>query len=95
VLPVTVTTGIACYPPLEEILAPLQDLCKRVIPIDADTLALKAGTAQAMNVVMLGALSRFIPLPEDLLLASLSEVVPSKYLDANKKAFALGKAEVE
>ena len=95
VLPVTVTTGIACYPPLEEILAHLQDLCKRVIPIDADTLALEAGTAQAMNVVMLGALSRFIPLPEDLLLTSLSEVVPSKYLDANKKAFAQGKAEVE
>jgi indolepyruvate ferredoxin oxidoreductase, beta subunit len=95
VLPATVTTGISCYPPLEEILAPLQDLCKKVIPIDADSLAQRAGTTQAMNVVMLGALSKFIPLPEDLLLATLSEVVPAKFLDANKKAFALGKAEVE
>jgi indolepyruvate ferredoxin oxidoreductase beta subunit len=95
VLPATVTTGNSRYPLLEEILGPLRVLAKRVIPIDADALAVKAGTAQAMNVVMLGALSGFIPLAEDQLLKALEEVVPPKYLDANKLAFALGKAEVE
>jgi indolepyruvate ferredoxin oxidoreductase beta subunit len=95
VLPVTVTTGSSRYPPLEEILTPLQDLCQKVLSIDADAIASSAGTAQAMNVVMLGALSQYIPLPEDLLRAALSEVIPSKYLDVNMKAFALGKAEVE
>ncbi len=95
VLPVTVTTGNFRYPSIEEILTPLRDLCQKVLPLDADAIALRAGTAQAMNVVMLGALSQYIPLPEDLLLAALSKVVPSKYLDMNMKAFALGKAEVE
>lgn len=95
VLPVTVTTGIASYPPLEEILAKLRDVCRNATPIDATALAEQAGAAQAMNVVMLGALSRYIPLPEDLLLDALAEVVLSKYLEVNRRAFALGKAEVE
>lgn len=95
VLPITVTTGKASYPSMDEILQPLRQLCKEVLTIDATTLAKQAGTEQAMNVVMLGALSRFIPLEEELLLEALAEVVPSKYLSANRKAFALGKTEVE
>ncbi len=94
VLPITVTTGKATYPPLEEILQPLGQLCKRVLPMDATALAKQAGTEQAMNVVMLGALSSFIPLPVDLLLEALVEVVPPKHVASNRKAFALGKAEV-
>lgn len=95
VLPVTVTTGVARYPQLDEILSPLEGLCRTVKAMDATALAKKAGTAQAMNVVMLGALARYIPLPEDLIQAALCDVVPPKYLEANKKAFSLGKAEVE
>jgi indolepyruvate ferredoxin oxidoreductase beta subunit len=95
VLPVTVTTGVASYPHLDEMLAPLEGLCRTVKAMDATALAKKAGTAQAMNVVMLGALARYIPLPEDLIQAALCDVVPPKYLEANKKAFSLGKAEVE
>jgi Pyruvate/2-oxoacid:ferredoxin oxidoreductase gamma subunit len=48
-----------------------------------------------MNVVMLGALSKYTPIKEELLLDALCDVVPKKYLDANKRAFQIGKAEVE
>lgn len=95
VLPVTVTTGAARYPPLNELLRPLEGQCKSVKSLDATLLAKRAGTAQAMNVVMLGALSRYIPLPPDYIMQALLEVVPPKHLEANKKAFLLGKAEVE
>ncbi len=95
VLPITVTTGKALYPSLEKILLPLRGVCKDVKTMDAASLAKQAGTAQAMNVVMLGALSKYIPLPEKVLLDALSDVVPKKYLDVNKNAFELGKAEVE
>jgi indolepyruvate ferredoxin oxidoreductase beta subunit len=95
VLPVTVTCGKADYPPLSEIIAPIKARCSKVIAMDAAALAEKAGTSQAMNVVMLGALSRYIPLSEDMIIQALSLVVPQKFLEANKKAFALGKAEVE
>jgi len=90
-----VTCGQAEYPPLQEILAPLKARCGKVIAMDATALAKNAGTAQAMNVVMLGALARYIPLSEELILQALSLVVPQRFLEANKKAFALGKAEVE
>jgi indolepyruvate ferredoxin oxidoreductase beta subunit len=95
VLPVSVTTGKFVYPCMEEIIAQLRGHCLEVKSMDATALALQAGTAQAMNVVMLGALSRYIPLPEGLLLEALADVVPGRFLEANKLAFALGKAEVE
>lgn len=95
VLPISVTTGKFGYPDLDELVAPLKGLCKRVKTMDASGLAKKAGAAQAMNVVMLGALSKYIPIEETLLQAALSEVVPKKYLDVNKQAFEIGKAEVE
>jgi len=95
VLPVTVTTGRARYPSLDELLEPLRGQCQRVLAIDATALARQAGTVQAMNVVMLGALSRYIPLSEEHIIQALEEVVPSRHLEANKRAFLLGKAEVE
>lgn len=95
VLPATVTAGLACYPSIPEILSSLGKHCSRVVAMDATALASQAGTAQAMNVVMLGALSSLIPLSEEDLLCSLAQVVPARFLEANKKAFALGKAEVE
>jgi indolepyruvate ferredoxin oxidoreductase beta subunit len=93
VLPVTVTTGKFSYPSLEDLLAPLRKRSK-VISFDATALARKAGAAQAMNVVMLGAISRYLPLDEQAVIDALMEAVPEKYKDANLKAFMLGKAEV-
>ena len=95
VFPPTVTAGLASYPPIPKILSSLSQHCSRVLDMDATALAGKAGTAQAMNVVMLGALSRFIPLSEEGILQCLAQVVPTRFLEANKRAFALGKAEVE
>lgn len=95
VLPISVTTGKFGYPDLGELVAPLRGLCKEVKAIDASGLAKKAGAAQAMNVVMLGALSKYIPIKEELLQKALTEVVPKKYLDVNRLAFQIGKAEVE
>ncbi|MBN1323016.1 MAG: indolepyruvate oxidoreductase subunit beta [Methanotrichaceae archaeon] len=92
--PITVTTGACAYPDIESLLAPLRRV-GNVWSMNATALALQAGTPQAMNVVMLGALSRYLPLPEDLLLDALKEVVPPKYLDVNLTAFRLGKAEVQ
>ncbi|RJS75737.1 indolepyruvate ferredoxin oxidoreductase subunit beta [Methanophagales archaeon] len=95
ILPTTVTTGKARYPALAEILTPLQGLCADIKSIDATELAFKAGNPRTMNVVMLGALSKFIPLREEELIKSLSDSVPAKFLEVNRRAFELGKREVE
>jgi indolepyruvate ferredoxin oxidoreductase beta subunit len=94
VLPVSVTTGRARYPSLEEIMEPLRQRAE-VVSLDATSLAGQVGSAQAMNVVMLGALSRYLPLPEGLLIEALREVAPPKHLEVNMRAFQAGKAEVE
>jgi indolepyruvate ferredoxin oxidoreductase beta subunit len=95
VLPVSVTMGKSAYPGLEDLVAPLRKVCRDVKTVSATALARKAGTSQAMNVVMLGALSKYTPINEEILLEALCDVVPRKYLDANKRAFQIGKAEVE
>jgi len=92
--PTTVTTGQFTYPPLEEILTPLQKrICNKLKTIDATKLAVNAGTPQAMNVVMLGVLSEHIPLREEELIEALSGSVPAKFLEVNMRAFELGKRE--
>ncbi len=91
ILPVTVTTGKASYPSLDELLAPLQQVSTTVKTLDATELAVTAGTPQAMNVVMLGLLAPYLPLNEELLLETLAESIKPKYLTMNKHAFELGK----
>ncbi|HOO53395.1 MAG TPA: indolepyruvate oxidoreductase subunit beta [Methanothrix sp.] len=95
VMPVTVTTGTASYPSIEEIVASLREACSQVYAMDATDLAAKAGSPQATNVVMLGALARHLPIEEETLLQALSETVPARFLEINRKAFELGKIEVE
>lgn len=93
VLPTTVTTGQFRYPDIEEILAPLRSVA-RVIPVNATEIAERAGNPQTANIVMLGAMSRFMPIEEALILDALRDSVPGKYMDVNMRAFELGKAEV-
>ncbi len=93
--PITVTTGLATYPELEEILDPLRGVCKEVRTMDATRLATEAGHPQAANVVMLGALSKYLPIEEEMVMEAIVETVPPRFLDINKHAFELGKTEVE
>jgi indolepyruvate ferredoxin oxidoreductase beta subunit len=93
--PITVTTGKSVYPPVAEILEVLKRACKNVLTLDATSLAAIAGSPQTMNMVMLGALSKYIPLEEGTLFEAISRSVPSRFLDVNRRAFELGKVEVE
>ncbi len=54
--------------------------------------AIKAGTAKAMNVVMLGALAACPknPVPRKILEEAIKDRVPAKTIEANLKAFELG-----
>ena len=61
--------------------------------VDALPLAEQAGTTKAVNVVLLGRLSRYFPeIAEDAWLQALEAVVPAKSVEVNRKAFALGRA---
>ena len=92
--PMPVITGAAKYP--EQLIEKLRAAGAQVEALDALSLATQAGSSKAVNIVLLGALSRLFPdLPEAAWQAALEAVVPAKMLDVNRKAFALGRASAE
>lgn len=88
--PMPVITGAMAYP--DDIIDKLRATGANVIPVDALSLALEAGNAKAVNVVLIGLLSSMADLPEALWLQALEQEVKPKFLELNKKAFALGRA---
>ena len=92
ITPMPVITGAMEYP--ENILEKLKEKGIQITALDALSLAEQAGTAKAVNVVLMGVLSASMPFPEEIWQAALEKCVPAKFLDMNKKAFALGRAAV-
>jgi len=89
---VDVKTGQAEYPSISDIASSLEKLNAHVITLDATEIAIKAGTAKAMNVVMLGALAACPknPVPGRILEEVIKDRVPAKTIEVNLKAFELG-----
>ena len=87
--PMPVITGAATYP--EDLINKLKESGAKVDALDCLSLATEAGSAKAVNIVLLGRLSHYFDLPEDAWMKSLEANVPSKFLEMNKKAFELGK----
>ena len=89
ILPPAVATGQAEYP--EKVLDHLRERDIVVVPVDAFDLAREVGEVRTANVVMVGALSAFLPVD----VANFEEIirnrVPEKYIDVNLKAFAAGR----
>lgn len=94
VLSVTVTSGLAKYPEVSDIL---DVLSKKYIvkAFNADELAFEAGSRLAMNVVMVGAVSGYLPIPKETLLESVKALVPQKTVEVNLRAFEMGRKKVE
>ena len=87
--PMPVITGAAKYP--EDIIPKLKAKGVDVIAVDALTLAEQAGTSKASNVVLMGVVSTKMQFDEDVWQKALEQCVPPKFLELNKKAFALGR----
>jgi indolepyruvate ferredoxin oxidoreductase beta subunit len=66
----------------------------RLIDVDAEAVALEAGSLRAVNVALLGAASAVLPFKEEQWLRGLEAAVPAKILEVNQRAFALGRAAV-
>ena len=86
--PMPVITGAAEYP--EGIVEKLSAMAE-VQAVDALKLAEEAGSAKAVNVVLIGVLSKRMDIPEAVWLKAIDETVPPKFLELNRKAFALGR----
>lgn len=87
--PMPVITGAAQYP--DGVLEKLAATGANLLAIDALSLAEQAGSAKAVNVVLMGVLSTLLDIPEEAWQASLEACVPAKFLELNRRAFALGR----
>jgi len=94
IMPVEVLAGRATYSPIETIRNLVAKLTPKLLMIDATALAEQAGDARTANVVMLGALDGcgIMPFESKALRESVSNAVPGKMVEANMKAFDLGRA---
>ena len=83
--PMPVITGAASYPE-----APLANL-GRVESADALAIATECGSPKALNLVLLGMLSRHLPFTLDAWKETIAACVPQKTLEVNLAAFARGR----
>lgn len=88
--PMPVITGAAKYP--ENIIEKIREKGVDVTSVDALSLAEEAGNAKASNVVLMGVVSKKTDFGEELWQQALEQCVPPKFLELNKKAFALGQS---
>ncbi len=86
-----VIMGAAQYP--EEIAEKLRALGADLKLFDALHLAEQAGSAKATNVVLMGAVANAMDFSEEMWQKALEECVPPKFLELNRRAFALGREQ--
>ena len=87
--PMSVITGAASYP--EELEAKLRDKGAAVTAVDALALAEQAGSAKAVNVVLLGLLSTYMDIDAAVWEQTIRDGVKEKFVDINLTAFELGR----
>jgi indolepyruvate ferredoxin oxidoreductase, beta subunit len=68
---------------------------RRLVVVDGTRRALEAGDLRTMNVVILGALSRFLDFPEESWHKGLAEHVKADFIEINRRAFEIGRLAAE
>ena len=87
--PMPVIIGAAEYP--ENLVEKMTAAGIDVDAFDALSLAEQAGSSKAVNIVLMGHLSKNFDFTEEEWLEAIEQSVPAKFLELNKKAFILGR----
>ena len=89
ILPPSVATGQTSYP--ENVLDHITSQGIKVVLVDAFDLAREVGEVRTANVVMVGAVSTFLPMAASVYEEIISARVPARFRDVNLQAFAAGR----
>ena len=81
------------YLAVDDIVKKLNEVTSRVILLDSLELAIQAGNARTENSVLIGATAACeeFPIPAEEVRKAVLALVPPKTVDANSKAFDLGR----
>ena len=86
--PMPVIIGAAEYP--DGVLDELTAKGVQIEALDALSLAEQAGSAKAVNIVLMGQLAKHFHIDYDKWITAIEQTVKPKFIDLNKKAFELG-----
>ena len=86
--PMPVIIGAAEYP--ENLVQKMRSAGIDVDAFDALSLAEQAGSSKAVNLVLMGRLSKYFDISAEEWHAAIEASVPAKFLEMNKMAFNLG-----
>ncbi|MHB8148604.1 MAG: indolepyruvate oxidoreductase subunit beta [Desulfobulbia bacterium] len=89
IAPPAVATGKMAYP--DQCLEALTSQGIAVVGVDAFAIARKVGNLKAVNVALVGVLSRYLPMDEATWLEVIKKRLPAKILDVNLQAFQEGR----
>lgn len=92
--PFTVAIGKGTYPDLDQAQNLIRGKTKQLIAFDALALAKEAGSAMALNIVLLGALlqTNLLPMTAEQVKEIIRTKTKAAFVEANLKAFDLGYA---
>jgi len=89
IAPPVVATGKIPYP--DHCLDAITQQGISLVPVDAFAIARKVGNLKAVNVALVGVLSRYLPIDEATWVEVIKKRLPAKILDVNLKAFQEGR----
>ena len=95
--PMDVISGNTTYPEVSKVIAKIKELSRRVWTLNATELALEMGDPIFSNIVMLGALCAIevLPIHRQGFELAIKDLLPSRTLDENMKAFDKGREVIE
>ncbi len=88
--PLAVSLGEECYPSDKEIMAVIKSRTKEYYIVDGAQITTGLGNIKTLNIFMLGCLSRFLPLGENVWKENIAANLPQKVVELNMKAFKWG-----
>ncbi len=91
IIPFSVTSKGLKYPDVDYLINEFKKVFKNVITVNAAKLARESGNIMTVNTVMLGVLTRYLPIKEKVIIETIRELVPKKFLEVNLRAFEAGK----
>jgi len=89
IYPPAVATGKITYP--ENVLDELTSRDIHVKELDAFKIAASVGEVRAVNIVMVGVLSTYLPVAEQVYVDVMNERIPERFRDVNIQAFQEGR----
>lgn len=91
ILPLSVSSGAEVYPSDNVIRGILQERTKSIFFIKGLTLVSGVGNIRALNILLLGFLSEFLPIDREIWNKTLKWKIPAKFLETNLLAFEKGR----